>query len=317
MMFAGIGTVALRTLAARYDGAVTKDLLLDPNARHKTERHSSISGPLNYLFVGSDRRAKNPDAGERSDTIMIAHIPAELDRAYLVSVPRDLLVDIPPHPATGFGGGRDKINAAFQFGHGGRDGTQLLSSTLTRLTGLRFDGAVIINFAGFEKVIDMVGGVEVCLDREVHSIHTGTVFPPGCQQMDGPKALDFARQRYDLPGGDFDRQRHQQQLVRALLQQVADTNLLTSPIKADQIIRGIGSTLTVDTNGVPTEDLAFALRGIDPESMSGLRVPANPQMIDDTSYMLLDQEAESLFRSLREAKMQNWIKTHPEWVNDL
>ncbi|HEX5542280.1 MAG TPA: LCP family protein, partial [Micromonospora sp.] len=154
LMIAGISTVALRTLVTRYDKAFTKEQLLDGAARHETRHRSSVSGPLNYLLVGSDQRPKNPDAGERSDTIMIVHIPAGLDRAYLISVPRDLLVQIPAHAPTGFGGGTDRINAAFQFGRGGKGGTQLLSATLTQLTGIRFDGAVIINFAGFRKVID-------------------------------------------------------------------------------------------------------------------------------------------------------------------
>ncbi|HEX5540923.1 MAG TPA: LCP family protein, partial [Micromonospora sp.] len=210
-----------------------------------------------------------------------------------------------------------RINAAFQFGRGGKGGTQLLSATLTQLTGIRFDGAVIINFAGFRKVIDLIGGVDVCLDTEVRSIHTGNVFQAGCQELDGSEALDLARQRYDLPGGDFDRQHHQQKLIRAVMEQVHDTKLLTNPLKADQIIRGIGSALTVDSNGIPTEDLVFALRDVGPATLSGVRVPAYPQIIDDNSYTVLDEEAEGLFRSLRDAKVGGWIKTHPEWVNEL
>ena len=96
-------------------------------------------------------------------------------------------------------------------------GARLLSATLHRLTGIRFDGAALIDFSGFRKVIDLLGGVQMCVDTEVRSIHTDRVFPPGCQQMDGAQALDYVRQRYDLPGGDYDRQRHQQQLLRAML----------------------------------------------------------------------------------------------------
>lgn len=315
-MIAGIGGAALRLLTTRYDSAVGKERLLDPNARQEPER-ASVSGPLNYLLIGSDRRAKNPDAGQRSDTILIVHFPAGLDRAYLISVPRDLLVQIPAHPATGFAGGTDKINAAFQFGHGGQGGSQLLSATLTELTGIRFDGAAIIDFSGFRKVIDLVGGVEMCVDTQVRSIHTGTVFKPGCQQMNGAQALDFARQRYDLPGGDFDRQRHQQQLLGALLGKISDANIITNPVKADQVIRSVGSALTVDTNGLPTEDLAFALRDLRQDALTGVQLPAHPQMIDDTSYIVLDPDADSLFRSVRDADVATWVKTHPKWVNDL
>ncbi|HEX6969177.1 MAG TPA: hypothetical protein VF174_10255, partial [Micromonosporaceae bacterium] len=100
LIIAGLTGTALRTLTARYDGTVTKERLLDPDARQAPEE-GTVSGPLNYLLIGSDRRSRNPDAGERADTIMIAHIPKSLNRGYLISVPRDLLVQIPPHPPSG------------------------------------------------------------------------------------------------------------------------------------------------------------------------------------------------------------------------
>jgi len=317
LMIAGLGAVALRTLTARYDGNVLKERLLDSTARQDTEHHSEVSGPLNYLLIGSDKRATNPGAGERSDTIMIVHITEDLDRAYLISVPRDLLVRIPAHRETGFAGGTDKINAAFQFGHGGQGGSQLLSATLTDLTGLRFDGAAIIDFSGFRKVIDLVGGVRMCVKTQVRSIHTGRIFTPGCHQMSGGQALDFARQRYDLPGGDFDRQRHQQQLLRALIDKMADRNVITNPVKTDQIIRGVGAALTLDTNGVPTEDLVLALRGLRTEELVGVQVPTHPEMIGETSYTVPDGDATGLFRSLRKAELHDWVRAHPRWVNEL
>ncbi|MGC1214404.1 MAG: LCP family protein, partial [Micromonospora sp.] len=205
-MLAAIGTVGLRLLTDRYDRQVVKEQLLDPSARRE---RTAVSGPLNYLLIGSDQRPDNRSPDQRSDTILIVHLPAGLHRAYLISIPRDLLVAIPP-AANGYGGGTDKINAAYRHGGGGEAGTRLLSATLTRLTGVRFDGAALIDFSGFRKVIDLLGGIRMCLDTEVRSIHTGTLFSQGCQQMDGARALDFVRQRYDLPGGDYDRQRHQQ-----------------------------------------------------------------------------------------------------------
>lgn len=314
-MIAGIGGLALRVLTTRYEGSVTKERLLDPSARQESNGRR-IEGPLNYLLVGSDQRAKKPEDG-RADTIMIVHISPDLDRGYFISVPRDLLVQIPAHPSTGFGGGPDKVNAAFRHGNGGEGGSQLLSATLTQLTGIRFDGAAIINFAGFEKVIDRVGGVELCLDKEVRSMHTGHVFQPGCQQLNGGQALDLARQRYDLPEGDFDRQRHQQQLLRALAEKIADLNLLAEPIKADQIIREIGAALTVDTNGTDTEDLVVALRDLRPERLTGIRLPARPETINGTSYVLLENAAVELFRSVRDGDVDDWVKTHREWINKL
>ena len=314
LLMAGIGGIGLRILASRYDNSVLKQLLLDPAARRE---RTNVSGPLNYLLVGSDWRAGSPETEQRSDTIMIMHIPAGLDRAYLVSVPRDLLVNIPQSPTTGYAGGSDKVNAAFQHGGGGEGGTRLLSATLTGLTGVRFDGAALIDFNGFSRVVDLLGGVQMCVDTRVQSIHTKKVFNPGCQQMTGPVALDYARQRYDLPHGDYDRQRHQQQLLKAIMNKMAADGIITNPVRLDQVIRAIGSSLTVDTNGLPLEDLVFALRDLRSDSMSGVEVPSYPEMIDDTSYVVLDDAARELFQSMTGREVDDWARANPKWVNHL
>ncbi|MGW0435309.1 LCP family protein [Micromonospora sp. NPDC003197] len=314
MLLSGVTGFGLRALIDRYDQSIAKDNLLDPAARR---HHAAVTGPLNYLLVGSDRRPTSPDSEQRADTIMIAHIPASLDRAYLVSIPRDLLVTIPQSTVTGYEGGSDKINAAFQHGGGGQGGTQLLSATLTHLTGLRFDGAALIDFTGFQRVIDLVGGIRMCVDTPVRSIHTKRQFDPGCQQMDGAQALDFARQRYDLPNGDYDRQRHQQQLLKAILDKISTDNLLTNPVKLDQVLRAIGSSVTMDTNGVAIEDLLFGLRGMRSDALTGIRVPAYSEMLDDTSFEMLDEGAADLFQSLGGRHVDDWVSGNPKWINQI
>ncbi|GAB2951314.1 LCP family protein [Micromonospora polyrhachis] len=314
MLLSGVTGFGLRALLDRYDRSITKDDLLDPAARR---HHANVTGPLNYLLVGSDRRPSSPDSEQRADTIMIAHIPASLDRTYLISIPRDLLVTIPQSTVTGYEGGSDKINAAFQHGGGGQGGTQLLSATLTRLTGLRFDGAALIDFTGFQRVIDLVGGIRMCVDAPVRSIHTKRQFNPGCQQMDGAQALDFARQRYDLPNGDYDRQRHQQQLLKAILDKISTDNLLTNPVKLDQVLRAIGSSITMDTNGVAIEDLIFGLRGMRSDALTGIRVPAYSEMLDGTSFEMLDEGAADLFQSLGGRHVDDWVSSNPKWINQI
>ncbi|GAB3795258.1 LCP family protein [Micromonospora zhanjiangensis] len=304
--------MGLRALTERYDRSVARQSLLDPAARRA---NGTASGPLNFLLVGSDQRPNASDSDARSDTIVIVHVPDGLRQAYLISVPRDLYVAIPP-TAT-YPGGDDKINSAFEHGGGGQGGTRLLSATLSQLTGIRFDGAALIDFSGFEKVIDLVDGVRMCVDEPVRSIHTGTVFPVGCQQMDGARALDYARQRYGLPGGDFDRQRHQQQLLRAIMDRVAGADLLTSPLKFDRLIRAIGSAFTVDSNGAPIEDLVFGLRHLTAGSLVGVQLPSHAKDIDGISYVLLDPTADVLFRAVREAGMAHWVRDNPSWINRL
>ncbi|MFC5925707.1 LCP family protein [Micromonospora vulcania] len=299
-------------LSHRYDRAVAKEQLLDADAR--TDR-TDLDGALNYLLVGSDRRPGDTGPDQRSDTILIVHVPEGRREAYLVSIPRDLLVAIPP--ANGFGGGQDKINAAYEHGGGGEAGARLLSATLNRLTGIRFDGAALIDFSGFRKVIDLLGGVQMCVDTEVRSIHTNRVFPTGCQQMDGAQALDYVRQRYNLPGGDYDRQHHQQQLLRAMLDRAGQSDLRSNPVKLDRVLRAVGGSLTVDTNGVPLEDLLLALRALPADGMRGVQVPSSPQTIDEVSYVVLDNGGNGLFEAVRDTRVSDWAQANPRWVTRL
>jgi LCP family protein required for cell wall assembly len=302
MLVSAVGLVGLRVLVSRYESSVAQQRLLDEAAR---QRHTAVNGPLNYLLIGSDLRVADPESGQRADTIVIAHIPAGLGQAYLVSIPRDLRVEIP-------GYGTDKINAAFAYGR-----AQLLSATVTQLTGVNFDGAAIIDFSGFRRVVDLLGGVTMCVDTRTRSIHTGHLFTVGCQQMSGAVALDYARQRYDLPAGDFDRQRHHQQLLKAIMVRAADRGLVTNPLKLDQLIRAVGSSLTVDTNGVPLEDLIFAMRGMRASDLVGLQVPAHAETIGGVSYALLDDPAPGLFAAVSRTEVAGWAAANPKWINKL
>jgi LCP family protein required for cell wall assembly len=266
-----------------------------------------VRGPLTYLVIGTDQRTGS--GGGRADAIIIVHLPADLREAYLISVPRDLLVPIPGH-------WEDKINAAYMFGGGGSGGAQLLSATLNDLTGIGFDGAAILDFGGFRKVVDELGGVEVCLDRQIRSIHTDHVFPARCQQLTGKQALDLARQRYDLPAGDIDRGRVHQRLIRGMVDRIVDKGMLTDPLRLDRTIRAIGDALTVDTGGVPLPELAFALRHVRPDRVTGITLPSYPQMIDGTSYVLADPAADGLYRAVRDSDLAAWADAHPDWHND-
>jgi LCP family protein required for cell wall assembly len=322
---------------------VRKDNLLDPGSRVTEPRHTRITGPLNYLLIGSDARAASPEAGQRSDTMIIVHIPASLDRAYLISVPRDLRVQIPPDPGNNFRGSREKINAAFEFGGSVSGGVQLVSATLTKLTGLRFDGAAVIDFQGFGKVVDMLGGVDLYIDERTESHHIGydkngkplapwdgpdgdhrnrdstpQVYEVGWRHMAGWEALDYVRQRKGLPGGDFDRQRHQQQFVRAILRDAIKQGITTDLPKLDKMVRAIGQSLTVDTNGVALTDLAYALRAIRPESMVGIRVPAEPQTIGGISYVIaIESAAGDMYSAIRDDSLDQWAVANATWVNPL
>jgi len=335
VLLATTAVVGTQILASRYSGSVNQKTLLGENSRAGDPaevKHNDIKGPLNFLLLGSDQRALDPEDGQRSDSIIIVHIPASLDRAYLLSIPRDLRVKIPAFAPTAFKGvSHEKINGAFQYGGGGEGGVQLLAETLTGLLGIRFDGAAIVNFDGFKSAVDLLGGVDMCIDQRVVSIHLGyddkgnyldpskgghpAVYEAGCHHLESWQALDLVRQRKSLANGDYDRQKNQQKFIRAMLNKAQSKDLTTNPIALDKFIRVIGSALTVDTNGISIADLMFGLRNVSPSNLLGLQVPSEPQDIGGISYVVPLNEAESLYTAMRGDLLDSWAVENPTWVN--
>jgi LCP family protein required for cell wall assembly len=342
VLLAGASIAAERLVANRIEDSVHKGNLLEPGARAQpVEPNSSLRGPLNYLLIGSDYRDWAPGNGARSDTIIILHIPASLDRAYLISIQRDLRVDIPPYPPTGYKGEHGvKINGAFQFGGGGEGGAQLVSATLTKLTGIHFDGGAIIDFDGFKKAVELLGGVDMCIDERTESHHVGFdkdghflapwkgendneyrvrestpyVYEVGCRHLVPWQALDYVRQRKSIPDGDWGRARHQQQFLRAMLDEAIRQGIATDPRKAGAMIDAIGSSLTVDTNGVPLADLVYGLRSIRPSSLVGIRLPGVDQYINGYAYVIQTEQAETLYAAVRDDTLEEWTATNSSYV---
>ncbi|GAA2330528.1 LCP family protein [Dactylosporangium salmoneum] len=339
VLVSGTAVAGVSILSRRYTANIHQSTLLGDNSRAGAgnadePQHTDIKGPLNFLLLGSDLRALDPQDGQRSDSIIILHIPATMDRAYLLSVPRDLRVRIPAFATTGFRGvSHEKINGAFQYGGGGEGGVQLLSETLHELLGIQFDGAAIVNFDGFKAAVDLLGGVDMCIDQKVTSIHVGfddkgnylspdrgghpQVYEPGCHHLEPWQALDLVRQRKSLPNGDYDRQKNQQKFIRAMLNRAKEKGLTTNPIAADKFIRAIGQALTVDLNGMQLADLMFALRNVSPDNLMGLQVPSEPQDIGGISYVVALPESEALYKAVREDLLDSWSVENPTWVNHM
>jgi LCP family protein required for cell wall assembly len=320
VLLSGGAIAGLKTLTQRYERSVHRAALLDPEVRTQPTPDSGpvpnqVAGPLNFLLLGSDARDKDPSNGQRSDTIILVHVPATMDRAYLISIPRDLRVEIPAFPDNNFAGSTEKINAAFNYGGGGVGGYQLLSKTLHELIGVTFDGAAIINFDGFQSAVSLLGGVDMCIDERTVSIHTGFVYQPGCQHLAPWQALDYVRQRETLPNGDYDRQRHQQQFLKAIFTEALSRGVATDPIKLDRLIRAVGNSLTVDTNGTDLADLVFSLKNIQPSAVVGIRLPSYPTMIGNTSYVLPYDTATSLYEAVASDTLDAWVAANGSWVN--
>lgn len=248
---------------------------------------ADLKGPLNLLIVGVDTRISVPGWEPHADAVLVLHVDEGLKRAHFFSLPRDLVVDIPAYPKSGYPGGRTKLTHAMSYGSrvpgdkahpSTAQGYELLRTTVSRYTGLRIDAGAVITFGGFDKLVDTLGGVDMRVDQRVASIHrrpdgkyrdrTGSeytgpqmVYEPGVRHFTGWQALDYARQRYTA-GGDYTRQRHQQQLIRALAAKILDQGLARDPDRVQQVVAALGKTLVYAGNGRRLIDFAYALGGM-------------------------------------------------------
>ena len=355
MLGSGGALVAGEVVLAAATNSVTQQNLLGGT---KTERaHQSIEGAKNILLVGLDNRpGQDPSLLIRSDSIIIVHVPADRQGAYLISLPRDSYVRIPAYDngKVPYPGGENKINSAFAFGSRGltggvalSHGFELLALTVKSLTGITPDAGAIIDFQGFKQVVQVLGKVCMYVDEDTTSIHIGhradgrpappyKINPDGTVNHKNPgvtanfyrkgnhcftptEALDFVRQRDLLANKDFDygRQRHQQQFIKAVLQQVVDKGL-SSPTKLPGLLSAVGRTMTVDTGGIPLEDWAFAMKGINPKDLITIKTnngKFNSRTIPGIgSAEVLNSTSLDLLRDVRNDKVGDFIAQHPDWV---
>ncbi|SIR62198.1 LCP family protein [Micromonospora avicenniae] len=345
MVLSGTALVGTAALKARYEGAVGKaDLFGDEAAGAAAPPKSDIKGPLNILLVGIDPR--NPKTPPLADSIMVLHVPATMDRAYLFSLPRDLYVDIPAFPKADFPGETTKLNAAMSFGSrvpgqnpDAARGFELLATTVQEITGIkRFDAGAIVNFTGFQKIVDAMGGVDMYIEREVRSEHLkpdGThrqgnpngegyigpqaVYTKGNHHLNGWQALDYVRQRYPkngVPDADYGRQRHQQQFIKAMVGQAFSADVVTNPIKLDRVIRAGGQSLIFNGRGHSVLDFALALKDIRPNTIQMIKLPGGP-VFNGKTYKGEKFQAgvDDFFTALHDEQLDAFLLEHPSFQN--
>jgi LCP family protein required for cell wall assembly len=260
---------------------------------------AAVVGALNVLVLGSDTRdpgSTNAEDPARSDTMMLLHVDADHQHAYVISIPRDMWVHVPAAP-DGNGDTMAKINAAYAWG-----GTPLAVQTVEEFTGVRIDHVVLVDFGGFQKVIDAMGGVDLTVDQTITSIFPPyRVFTAGRQHLNGNEALDYVRQRYQYDDGDLTREKHQQQLLAALLDQAAKAGTLTNLGRLDDLLRSVTACLTVD-NGFDLVGVALALRNLRGPDVTYLTSPiAGMDWEGDEAVVLPDQEqAAQLYQAVRQ-----------------
>ena len=297
--------VSVLVLVLSVGGWITKQVLIGqinqvtvhfPPGYHRPGQQQN--GSVNYLLVGSDSRSGTGSeydpygivSGGRSDTTILAHVAAD-GTTTLISFPRDMYIVIPSytdnrgkvHPAE-----HDKFNAAFQNG-----GPALLIRTMELLTGLPVDHYIEVDLAGFKKITDQLGGVDVCIRQlpagmagQIDNLNddmSGFHGRLGMNHLDGEAALAFVRQRHGLPEGDLDRIKRQQQFLGAVFRKVSSGSVLFRPDRLLPLMSDAASSITMDqnTNVDQLLDLAQRVRTLGPDKLRFETVPTHwPTAVD-------------------------------------
>lgn len=216
------------------------------------------SQPMTFVLMGSDSRGS--DQG-RSDSLIVAYLSGDRKDLYLVSFPRDMWVTIP-------GKGEAKINAAYAWG-----GPPLTIATLESMLQVRMQHAAVIDFEGFIKLTDVLGGVTVHNDQ---ASKTGSyTFPEGEITIQGKEALTYVRERKNLQNGDLDRARRQRDVVTAILKKTMTAETLANPVKFANVVDTFAACMTVsdELDSTAIRSIATSLRVNPDTGIHSLQAP--------------------------------------------
>ncbi|MFJ8136772.1 LCP family protein [Streptomyces sp. NPDC096013] len=268
------------------------------------------TGSLNILVLGSDSRSGKENkslgggdsSGARSDTAMVVHLDAGRTRATIVSIPRDTLVTRPSCPLSS--GGSTSVayqamfNSAYSVG-----GPVCAVKTVESITGVRMDHYLEIDFAGFAKLVDALGGVTVTTTQDIDDDDSHLHLKKGTHHLDGKQALALARTRHGIgDGSDLGRIGLQQMLVKALLTQISTHDLLTDPAKLYEITDAVTDSLTTDTGLDSLSELiglGQSLKGLSADAVTTVTMPNVTAPSDPNRVVAKEPAASDLWESLR------------------
>ncbi|MEU9141758.1 LCP family protein [Streptomyces sp. NPDC048404] len=281
-------------------------------ARYERERPTAlVRGAQNILLIGSDSRSGagnkkyGRDSGtERSDTTILLHLAANRRSATAMSLPRDLMVDVPGCRRPD-GTRTDPMfamfNYAFEVG-----GSACTIRTVEKLTNIRVDHHMVVDFHGFKDMVEAVDGVEVCLREPIDDKAAKLRLPAGKVVLNGEQALGYVRARKSIGNGsDTDRMDRQQRFLGALISKVRSDDVLFNPAKLYPVLDAATSSLTTDPGLASLRglyDLARGLRGIPTDSTQFLTVPRTSYVLNANRDQLVEPAAARLFKRLRADK---------------
>ncbi|WP_415952678.1 LCP family protein [Streptomyces sp. KLOTTS4A1] len=245
----------------------------------------SASDGMNVLLVGTDGRNKITEQERRAyrlggapcnctDTIMIVHISEDGNRASIVSLPRDSYAVAPAHTDRN---SRErhhahpiKLNAAYAEG-----GPQLTVRTVERMTKVKIDHYLEVDFTSFMKTVDVLGGVEICTTSPMKDSYTGLDLAAGRHRLSGGEALQYVRSRHVDGAADLGRMQRQQRFLAAVIAKATSSGVLLNPVKFRNVTRTVLGSVRADRSFGTDEmlDLGRAMRGFTPASSEFTSVP--------------------------------------------
>lgn len=265
---------------------------------------------LNILLLGSDTRGAGQDTaankgedGARSDTIMLVHVSADRKKLYVMSVVRDLWVNIPGH-------GERKINAAYSLG-----GYPLVVSTFESLFGVPIDHVVSVDFEGFKGLTNALGGVTV---KNPVAFCSGQVnpscFDKGTIELKDTAALRYVRERHAFADGDFHRVQNQQRFLRAVARKLLNQSTLNNPITVSNIVNEISPYLSVDSglDATTAGSLLLQLKDMKLDDLKMFTIPTGPAATGPGGASIIKQDPAAM-KAIAEALKKDDVEA---FLND-
>ncbi|MGQ4451465.1 LCP family protein [Streptomyces griseus] len=298
-------------LYKKLDGNITTDTsaAAELKAYEKERPTPVVMDAQNILLIGSDSRAgdnreygRDDGGSQRSDTTILLHLAADRKSATAVSLPRDLMAEIPSCRTADDKETREQFaqfNSAFELG-----GTACTIRTVEKMTGIRIDHHMVVDFNGFKDMVDAVDGVEICLKEPINDKDAHLELPAGRQTLNGEEALGYVRARKTLGNGsDTERMERQQQFLGALVNKMQSNGVLLNPTRLYPVLDAATKSLTTDPGLDSLRDLYDLVRGmrdVPTEQVQFLTVPRQPYRNNPNRDELVEPDAGELFKQLRE-----------------
>ncbi len=266
------------------------------------------NGSMDILVLGSDSRGganseygRDDGGSARSDTAMIVHLYDGHKKATVVSIPRDTMINRPPctlpNGKTDRGSSREQFNEAFSIG-----GAACVVKTVEKMSGIRMDHYIEVDFTGFKKIIDNLGGVEVTTTKPIKDGASHLDLPAGTNHLNGEQSLGLVRTRKSVgDGSDLGRIQLQQAFMKALIKQVKGIGIFDNPKRLMDLADTGTKSLTTDKSlGDVKSLLGFAqsLQGIDAQNMQMITLPVTTDRVDPNRVAPLAKESKMVWDAL-------------------